>query len=274
MSLLSRADWHVSVAPERVRLRRRARQRDGADGGAQQGDTEMPCGPGAISWQGAIAALKSALPAEPARGASAAVVLSNRLVRYAVVPWDEALTSAAEEAVHATHHFVQLYGQAIARWDIAIDRNPAGCPRIASAVDPALLHALREVFGAAGIRLRSVTPQLAHVCNQYRHQFGTTNGWLVTYESECLCVGLFLAGRWISVRSFRIGNEWRDSLNSILEREICVADPPEIPDTIFLWDPVAAGGGGPVAGGDCQLVRIGASARPPRGGRRPPEAVA
>src|SRR5882672_7837842 len=55
-------------------------------------EKRLPCDPafGAEAWQGAVEALKSVRPDFPAK---VTVVLANRFVRYAVVPWSGALGS-------------------------------------------------------------------------------------------------------------------------------------------------------------------------------------
>ena len=66
---------------------------------------------GSEPWHGAVAMLKDA--AERLRGEALdlTIVLSNHFVRYALIPWNDALASTAEELAYARHCLAKIHGE-------------------------------------------------------------------------------------------------------------------------------------------------------------------
>jgi hypothetical protein len=144
------------------------------------------------------------------------VVLSNRLVRYALVPYDAAVSTAEEEQALARFHFTRIYGERAKGWELRLSEAPAGRPRLASAIDEGLLKALRGCFpGSARPRLVSVQPWLMAAFNQWRPR--EERAWLVLLERERACLALSGPQGWASVQSLRLQGE--EELFSLLERE-------------------------------------------------------
>ena len=192
-------------------------------------------GPEAAPWQGAVQALATVLPSHAGHAARARVVLSNRLVRYALVPWSDALGGAEEEIAFARHNFERVYGEAAAQWALRVSDARDGTPKLASAVDAALPDALRETFAAAGVRLDSIQPVLMAVCNDYRSRLRGRHAWLALLEPGHLVLALLDRGNWARVRSLRIGPGWRVELARILEREAYLGGPEAAARDVFLW---------------------------------------
>ncbi|MFA7316435.1 MAG: hypothetical protein WC029_02595 [Sulfuricella sp.] len=188
-------------------------------------------------WDAAIRALEAALAGQAKRKVFATLILSNHFMRYALVPWSEALSNDAEQMSHAQHCFRQAYGEAAANWELRLSPAPAGMPQLASAVDVRLLQALRQIFTRAGVALQSVQPQLMAAYNNCRSRLQDRSAWLVLVEPGCLCLALLQQGRWASVRSMRIGADWREQLPQLLERESCMAMPESVPEAVFVWAP-------------------------------------
>jgi hypothetical protein len=223
--------------------------------------------PGRPAWTGALAALAGQLHRMPGGRdkprANLRVILSNRFVRYAIVPWQAGLHGAAEDAAYVRHHVAQMFGSAADGWDVCVSAAPAGHPRLASAIDAPLLAGLRELCAPAGIRLKAVWPQLSATFNCYRNRFGGS-GWFVMADPGCLCIGLFEAGRWRSIQTARTvetGTGWQQELTALLERAACLAGPACAADRVFLWAPELAVGTGVAAG----RFRIELLARQPAG---------
>lgn len=191
--------------------------------------------PNAAPWRGAVQALGEALPGLAARPTRVSVILSSHLVRYALVPWSDALSDADEDAAFARHCFERVYGDVAAQWELRVSDAGDGAPRLASAVDAALPGALREVFAAAGMRLESIQPSLMAVYNDYRRRLNGRHAWLALLEPGRLCLALLRHGRWMRVRSVRIGPAWRDELAQVLGRETYLADPQAAARDVFLW---------------------------------------
>jgi hypothetical protein len=195
-------------------------------------------------WNGALAALEQQLDGLAGRRITLRVILSNRLVRYAVVPWQAGLHGAAEVEAYVRHHFVQMYGSAAETWDLCVSPAPDGHPRLASAIDVGLLDALRGLCSAKRIHLAAVSPQLAAMFNRYRKRLAASCGWLVLADAGLVCIALFDNGRWLSVRSARTAR-WQQELPGLIEREACLANPAGDADQVFWWSTDDAGHAAP-----------------------------
>lgn len=235
MSLLRTKTLQVELAPERVQIvqtRRRLTLGGVRSSARRESLAVVAAGPDAAPWRAAVQTLAAALPTQAGPGQ---VILANRLVRYALVPWSDAVADAAEEAAFARHCFERVYGEAAAHWDVRMSEDGDGVPKLACAVDAALPGALREVFAAAGVRLDSIQPSLMAVYNDYRRRLRGRHAWLALLEPGNLCLALLHQGRWARIRSMRIGPGWRVELAQILEREAYLADPDAAAREVFLW---------------------------------------
>jgi hypothetical protein len=193
--------------------------------------SRVACDPafGAEPWQGAVAAL-DALPLQgPCK---VTVILSNHFVRYAVVPWSDALDSPAEEDAYVRHHFAKIHGERAKTWRLRSSEGAAGAPRLASAVDAGLIEALGKRFPkGATARLASVQPQLMHKFNEWRGLVPAQGAWLVLAEPERACVALLAGGRWRTVQN---GKEpWLELLERAGYR-VHDADAGALPDLVLL----------------------------------------
>ena len=92
--------------------------------------TLLACDPhfGAQPWDGALEALQRALAEFAAEPLRATVVLSNRFMRYAVVPFDAKLSGPDEELAHARFHFTKIHGERAKGWDLRLSDAPRGAP--------------------------------------------------------------------------------------------------------------------------------------------------
>jgi hypothetical protein len=236
VSLLRTSTLQVELAPDQVGLvgiQRGLTLRGVRTSASREWLAAAAAGQDAAPWRGAVQALETTLPAHA--GARARVILSSRLVRYALVPWSDALGDADEEAAFARHCFERVYGEAAAQWEMRVSDERDGAPRVASAVDAALPGALREAFGAAGVRLDSIQPNLMAVYNDHRRGLRGRHAWLALVEPGNLCLALLHQGRWARIRSMRIGPGWRVELAQILEREAYLAGPEAAARDVFLW---------------------------------------
>jgi hypothetical protein len=195
--------------------------------------------PGAAPWGPGVAALETLLR-ERRPGARLSITLSNRFVRYAVVPWEPGIAGPAERAAYARDCLVQLYGDAAAGWDVALAPARRHAPAVASAIDLALVEALRAACARTGASLAALTPRLAAVCNAWRPMLKTRCGWLVLAEPGYLCLALAERRRWRVVRTLGTDERWLDGLAALLEREALLADVEDDIEDVFLWAPELA----------------------------------
>jgi len=182
----------------------------------------VPCDPafGSEPWHGAAAALKDAAEALRSEALDVTVVLSNQFVRYALVPWNDALAGAAEELAFARHCFAKIHGERSKTWTLSLSEEPAGMPRLAGAIDTALLESIRACFPTGGkARLVSMQPYLMAAVNCWRGSMAQTGAWLLIPEPERACLVLHSKGQWQAVLNtkgiYNAPEEWV----TLLDRE-------------------------------------------------------
>jgi hypothetical protein len=172
---------------------------------------------GAEPWRGALAALEALLRPLSATAMKATVVLSNRFVRYAVVPFDPGISGPEQEVALARFHFVRVHGERAKGWEVRVSDGPHGTARLAGAIDGGLLADIRKCFPRKGrVRLVSVQPYLMAAFRRARTQLAKTPAWLVLPERERSCLALALPAGWQAVQMPRFEaddeEEWRASL--------------------------------------------------------------
>jgi hypothetical protein len=175
---------------------------------------ELAAGDG--SWTAPVEALGAALAG---RKGTASVVLADQFVRYALLAYNEKLKTAEQWQALALHRFNTLHGPRAADWQVNITETAPLGPRLACAVDRALIARLAEVFSAAGLHLASVQPFLVAAFNRIRKSVGNGSCWIVVEEPGRLTLALLQRGMWIAIRGRRVEKGWRHVLPEILERE-------------------------------------------------------
>lgn len=178
---------------------------------------------GAPPWQGALERLK----ASELGNARVAIELSNHFVRYALVPWTQALSTPVEEEAYVRHHFAKIHGERAKGWAVRASEAAPGEPRLASAVDSALIEALKKVFEGKKAKLVSIQPALMARFNAARGALPADGAWLVVAEAERACVALHGGRAWRAVQNAK-GN-WR----ATLERERHRVEGP-VPSLVLL----------------------------------------
>jgi len=186
--------------PERLQVRL-------APAEVSAGGRVLACDPhfGPAPWQGALAALRGLELRERCR---VTVLLANDFVRYAVVPWSDALATEAEEQAYVRHHFARIHGERAKSWAL---RWSGG---LASAVDARLIEEIRLCFPPQGkAKLGSVQPEFMAAFNRARGAIPAGGAWLVLADAGRACIALHVRGKWLSVQNAR--GAWQ----ALLERE-------------------------------------------------------
>ncbi|MBD5801741.1 hypothetical protein AZOA_11650 [Azoarcus sp. Aa7] len=242
MSLLSRDNFIAVLAPTRVTL-----LRAGRGGPAPCGACDSEGG-----WSGAVDALQGLLrEAAPRRGGLTAV-LSSHFAHFRLVPWSDAIGSPAELESFARIGFEDIYGPIAAGWALRISPEAAGRPRVAAAIEKALLDRLHTVAQGAGLRLESVQPHLMAAYNRLQPRLARDNFVFAVAEPGRCSVLLARAGRWLSVRSSASADSER-AVAALLERE-CelngIGDPAAGPaPAVYVHAPGRAAGAWPAVEG-------------------------
>jgi hypothetical protein len=150
------------------------------------------------------------------------VVLSNHLLRYAVLPWSQALSSDDEWMAYARHVFGVTFGAEASAWRIRICSGGRGKARVACAADAALLDSI-----AAVERVVSIQPHLMAAFNARRGEFGVDPCWFVLHEPGRVTLALLADDEWRLLRNRQAAADWRERLDDLLVRESALGGVPE-----------------------------------------------
>lgn len=154
--------------------------------------------------------------------ANVTVVVSNRLVRYVVVPRTTGVSGDAEELALARHHFARVHGERVRDWDVRYSRETG----LASAIDQELIDRLGKTM-----RLKSLQPYLMAAFNQMRPRVPKEGAWIVLPEAQATCVALYAKGAWAGVSVSRATGEKAGT--EAIERERLRMGSAQAPDTVL-----------------------------------------
>jgi hypothetical protein len=183
----------------------------------------------APGWEGALALLEQCMAQRTWSDARVRVVIADHWVRYAVVPWSDALSSANERLAHARELMAGVFGADMSDWTLSLSEAPPGASRLASAMPTGLLRALREFTVRHGQKLLSVQPQLIASYNTWRHILPAADtAWFVTVAPGSLAA-LRLCGDGVDrVHAVRTGLDWTRELKRLQTfGRLASADPTE-----------------------------------------------
>lgn len=167
-----------------------------------------------------LEALRAALAPFGKTRLDAAVVLSNRFVRYVTVPFDADVSGAQEELALARFHFARVHGDRAKGWNVRVGDAPPGATRLASAVDADLIPSIRAAFAPIpGARLVSVQPYLMAAYNRWRATLAKENAWLVLPEPEGACLAYVTSDGWQAARTLRGADARGAALGEAMQRE-------------------------------------------------------
>lgn len=230
MSLLSTESLSVFLAPtEVVAVRWRGLPRQIVD--KRRYAVSAP-----ETWAGALEAFALAL--REAACPRVQVTLSSHFTQYQWVPWRDDLKDAEEELAVVRLAFARTFGDAASAWEIRLSDERPGLPRVAAAVDAALLRALEQAAKAVKTRLVSVQPCLIAAANRWRSHFPRgRSAWLVLVEDTRACLALIEDGRWRWVRCVRVGADRMERLQEMVEHEILLAGSAAAPDAVLVFAP-------------------------------------
>lgn len=156
------------------------------------------------------------------------VVLSNYLVRYALLPWSANLRSDADWAAYGQHVFGSTYGASAAGWEIRVSSAGRGKARVASAIDASLWESLRALGCVA-----SIQPYVMAAFNGRRQTLEAGSAWFVVHEPGRLGLCLVASGAWKLVRCRAVQGDWHEALPDLLDREAAASAEPQC-DEVFV----------------------------------------
>ncbi len=236
MSLWPRDECRIVLRPHQVVLARVSRDFTGSGWRKLVRERKVvSCKGTGVPWSSALKALEAALPEMADGCSSATVILSNHFVRYALIPWSDTLDGEKEELAYAQHIFKEMYGGDPGEWELRVSAGTG--TQVASAVDTALLVALRELFIRFELDLVAIQPHLMLAYNACLDDLRHRSTWLALIENGSLCLALLLRGQWSWIRMMRIGPHWHRELPFLLSREALVANTEDNVDDVLLWAP-------------------------------------
>ena len=206
---------HVQLAPDRVSYRIQQPLR-----GMASAAGVIDCTPDDSTrpWSNACAALTAVIGDRMQRHLRIDVVVSDRLVRYQVLPWRPGIVSRAEWRAYALHSLETVYGEASKSWRLRIDLVPPGRPSLACAIDSELVEVLRSVAADHGSRLAGVRPNFVTLFNQRRPAMRGSGFWFGVVENGNVSLGAMIDGSWRAVRNEATADNWQVALAGMVRR--------------------------------------------------------
>jgi hypothetical protein len=196
---------------------------------------------GGEPWGDAVAVLQQEAEQFRRERLAVTVVLSNHFVRYTVVPPLGNTGSRNEALALARFHFSKIHGDRAAGWDVRLAAPASNRPTLASAVDSALVDALKACFPREGAaRLVSVQPYTMSAFNFWRHKIGKDGAWLLLAEPGTACLAMLAGSEWTTIQTVRSGYTTSDSWPALLEREKHRVASRNIPTTVLTRSSVPA----------------------------------
>lgn len=193
MSRLFPDTVHIGIYADRVVLARV--RRFGTVPAVQRLVQHAALGEG-LPGAAALDTLDAALNDSRWHGADAQVLVSNALVRYAVVPASPHLMSIADEVALARLKFQQIHGGAGEDWEVRLGNVLSGKDQIAAAFERAFLDRLRASLAAARLCVRSIEPLLARTFNRFRGNIAAGDFWFAHAEPGLLMLACVREGNW------------------------------------------------------------------------------
>jgi hypothetical protein len=184
-----------------------------------------------------VAAFRNAL--ERVRGGrkTCSIVLSNNLVRYAMLPWRAEITDTPARQAYALAFLANTYGAAAEAWELMLDESAYGEPTAICGVDRALLAGLRGAVRDAGLRLASVQPYFTAAFNHCRRRMRERDLWFAVVEPERMCLAQVTGRSLRLLRSQRAGNDVDAELAAMVERESLTVDPALSKARLYVFAP-------------------------------------
>jgi hypothetical protein len=208
---------HVRLAPDRLEYRvqaplSRAVRATGVVECAPSGATRRP------AWSEACAALATLTETKRQGRLSVDLVVSDRLVRYQVLPWRPGIVSRAEWRAYALHSLQSVFGDVDSSWYLHVDMMPPGRTTLACAVDNEFIEALRKATANSATRLVAVRPNFLDMVRRRRPAMRGSRFWFAAVEANHIALGLAGDGGWRALRNESVADGWRATLPGLIRR--------------------------------------------------------
>jgi hypothetical protein len=221
VSLWLRERVEARLSPSSVILRRFAR--GGRPRELARYSYDLSAGENMRDWRPAVALAHSKIQSLGWRKMDLDIVLAGDFTRLAMLPWTAAVTER-DAAAYALHQFRSIYGDTVDGWIVSLGIARPRCPRVAAAVERALIEVLRTEAAAHALRLRSVRPLLAALLDSRSANDVPASGWVALAEAGSVQVACFVDGNCIDVRSTRSTGDAATILLALLHESALSTD--------------------------------------------------
>jgi hypothetical protein len=221
VSLWSRERIEVRLAPHAIALRRLSRGTRVRELGSYHFEVEAVNG--THDWKPALAMLNSRFEALAWRKADLDVVLSGHFTRLMLMPWT-ANVSEQDAAAYARHQFNVIYGSNADAWSVCLGVAHPRRPRVAAAIEIALIEALTAQAASYDMRLCSLRPLLSSLVDALPANDQALSGWVALAEPGSVHVACLDAGHCIDIRGARYEADAAPVLLSLLRESALNTD--------------------------------------------------
>jgi hypothetical protein len=167
-------------------------------------------------WRAPVDALSGWLTAQKHKNLEIKVVLSERFVRWQLLPWRAELSSLAEIQAYAEVRFRETFGKLAEGWNILPVALSPGRTAPACAVDQALLTALVDTCKEHGADLECVAPYFSSAFDTWRARLSGSTLWFGTVEQDICTLALIQDGNWTALQTQRSVSNWRGVLPAMV----------------------------------------------------------
>jgi len=219
---VSQADCVIYLAPDRVEFAL-------SKLGQVMADTVIhavvsPAANGTGNWMAeALAVLRAAWPLNtrptPATARRVYVVISNRYVRWQLLPWNDALLDRKTSEAQYRSVFSAVWSNVLAGNVVyEADDAPYGMPRAVMSMEGAAVDDLKSLVNEHGDKLVSLRPMIAAAWDAVCDRISEKDYAFCTVEQDSLTLAVIRGGRMQAVTTQTWNEDWVDVLDLFWRR--------------------------------------------------------
>lgn len=192
---------------------------------------------GSQAWQPSLQSLQTAMADDRWHGLPIFITLSDRLVRYQLLPSLRELATPTERIAYASFQFHQTYGGIADQWEIEVDTSFPDSPAIACGIDQGLVSGLLSISQISKGHTRSLTPRFVATVNQGIAKLRSIEDQryvLALFETGGITSGVVENGQWRSIRQRYTNTSPISSLCDVLDQERLASSFQHAHTTVYL----------------------------------------
>ncbi len=194
------------------------------------------CRAGGLAWESPLDQLDQMMAG--AEGAEMTITISNRLVRYAVLPGQENIANPDELRAYAAFQMHEIYGKRTAAWMLGMSTWDPCTGGVCAAIERSLFERLEDTAARHRIRLKYIEPYFTSAFDRWHKRFNGGRTWFALVETGYLCLALIENGAWQRISTRRVTHVTEDELIAALDQEaILFSRHPEAVEQVYLLAP-------------------------------------